>query len=141
MKTFTELNLSPNLMTAIEKMGFTEPSPIQVKALPILLGEPTDFIGLAGTGTGKTAAFSIPLLEKINPKAKQTQVLILSPTRELALQISGQIDLLGKFMGVRSLPVYGGTGYIDQIQGLRHGSSVVVGTPGRVKDHLSLIHI
>jgi ATP-dependent RNA helicase DeaD len=137
VKTFTELNLSTPLMNAIEKMGFTQPSPIQVMALPILLDEATDFIGLAGTGTGKTAAFSIPLLEKINPKAKVTQALILSPTRELALQISGQIDLLGKFMGVRALPVYGGTGYLDQIHGLKHGASVVVGTPGRVKDHLT----
>lgn len=137
MKTFEELNLSKPLMSAIEQMGFKEPSPIQEKALPILLGDSTDFIGLAGTGTGKTAAFSIPLLEKINPKLRATQVLILSPTRELALQISGQIDLLGKFMGIRSLPVYGGTGYINQIQGLKQGASVVVGTPGRVKDHLT----
>lgn len=137
MKTFTELNLSTPLMNAIEQMGFKEPSPIQTKALPILLAEATDFIGLAGTGTGKTAAFSIPLLQKINPKLKSTQALILSPTRELALQISGQIDLLGKFMGVKSLPVYGGTGYLDQIHGLRHGASIVVGTPGRVKDHLT----
>ena len=125
VKNFNELNLSSPLITAIEKMGFKEPSPIQVKALPILLGESTDFIGLAGTGTGKTAAFSIPLLERINPKLKVTQGLILSPTRELALQISGQIDLLGKFMGVKALPIYGGTGYINQIQGLRQGANLL----------------
>jgi len=137
VKTFNELNLSSPLISAIEQMGFKEPSPIQTKALPILLGGSTDFVGLAGTGTGKTAAFSIPLLERINPKAKTTQGLILSPTRELALQISGQIDLLGKFMGVRALPIYGGTGYINQIQGLRQGANIVVGTPGRIKDHLN----
>jgi ATP-dependent RNA helicase DeaD len=137
VKTFNELNLSSPLINAIEQMGFKEPSPIQTKALPILLGGSTDFVGLAGTGTGKTAAFSIPLLERINPKAKVTQGLILSPTRELALQISGQIDLLGKFMGVRALPIYGGTGYINQIQGLRQGANIVVGTPGRIKDHLN----
>lgn len=137
MKTFNELNLNAPIINAIEQMGFKEPSPIQTKALPILLGGPTDFVGLAGTGTGKTAAFSIPLLQRINPKLKVTQGLILSPTRELALQIAGQIDLLGKFMGVKALPIYGGTGYINQIQGLRHGANIVVGTPGRIKDHLN----
>lgn len=117
-------------------MGFTNPSPIQSKTLPILLNSEVDFIGLAGTGTGKTAAFSIPLLQKIKKEIKSPQGLILCPTRELALQISKQIDLLGQFLNIKSLPVYGGAGYMDQLHGLKRGATIVVGTPGRVKDHL-----
>src|SRR6476620_3965161 len=99
-------------------MGFIKPSSIQAQALPVLLGEPTDFIGLAATGTGKTAAFSLPLLEKIDSKKRKVQALILCPTRELALQVTGQIKLLGKHKGIDALPVYGGSGYRDQLDGL-----------------------
>jgi len=137
MKSFQELSLSPQLMRAITDLGFEKPSPIQEQAFPILLGEPTDFIGLAATGTGKTAAFSIPMLEKIDPKKKCVQSLILCPTRELALQVAGQIDLLGKHLGVRAVPIYGGASYQDQIRGLKSGACVVVGTPGRVVDHMT----
>lgn len=136
MTTFTESNLSPELLRALTELGFSTPSPIQAQALPILLGPATDFIGLAATGTGKTAAFAIPLLQRIQPDVKSVQALILCPTRELALQVSGQIDLLGKYLGIRSVPVYGGAGYGDQIRGLREGGQIVVGTPGRVIDHL-----
>lgn len=136
MQNFNELALSEPIMKAIEALGYTTPSPIQAEALPLLLGQNTDFLGLAATGTGKTAAFGIPLLERIEPKTRGVQALILCPTRELAIQVSGQIDLLGKFLGVKSLPIYGGTGYGDQIYGLKAGATIVVGTPGRVVDHL-----
>ncbi len=136
MKSFTELNLSPPLMASITEMGFENPTPIQAQALPILLNQATDFLGLAATGTGKTVAFGIPLLEKINPKFRAVQGLILCPTRELALQVSGQIDLLGKHMGVRALPIYGGAPYPEQIRGLKQGATIVVGTPGRIVDHM-----
>lgn len=137
MQSFQELNLSPELMRAITELGYTAPSPIQAQALPILLAESTDFMGLASTGTGKTAAFGIPMLERIDPKNYKVQALVLCPTRELAIQVSGQIDLLGKFLGIRSLPVYGGAGYGDQIKGLKRGVPIVVGTPGRVLDHVT----
>jgi len=136
MNTFQELSLNPPLMRAIEDLGYDTPTPIQAQTLPILLAGDTDFLGLAATGTGKTAAFSIPLLQRIDPKKSGVQALILCPTRELAIQVAGQIDLLGKHMGVRSLPIYGGTGYGDQIYGLKNGATIVVGTPGRVIDHI-----
>ncbi len=136
MKSFSELTLQASIQKAITEMGYETPSPIQAQALPLLLGEPTDFIGLAATGTGKTAAFSIPLLEQIDATKKHVQVLILCPTRELALQVAGQVNLLGKYKGIKALPVYGGSSYADQIHGLRSGANVVVGTPGRVVDHI-----
>ena len=139
LQNFNELNLSPLVMRAISDLGYEKPSPIQAETLPILLGEPTDFLGLAATGTGKTAAFGIPLLERIDPTARTVQALILCPTRELALQVAGQINLLGKYKGLRALPIYGGSDYATQIRGLRDGISIVVGTPGRVVDHLSRI--
>lgn len=137
MKSFADLELNPLLAKALVEMGFETPTPIQAQALPILLGEPTDFLGLAATGTGKTVAFGIPLLEKIEPFTRAVQGLILCPTRELALQVSGQIDLLGKHMGLRALPIYGGAPYPEQIRGLRQGATIVVGTPGRVVDHMN----
>ena len=136
ISNFSELSLSEPLQRALAELGFETPSPIQSGALPILLGESTDFIGLAATGTGKTAAYSIPMLEKLDPSAKTVQALIMCPTRELALQVTGQIDLLGKYLGIKALPVYGGTGYGDQLAGLRRGVQIVVGTPGRIVDHI-----
>ncbi|MDZ4676729.1 MAG: DEAD/DEAH box helicase [Oligoflexia bacterium] len=124
-------------MRAITEMGYETPSPIQAQALPILLGDATDFIGLAATGTGKTAAFGIPLLEKTDPAIRKLQGLILCPTRELALQVTGQINLLGKFKGVRAVAIYGGASYGEQLRGLKDGASIVVGTPGRLIDHIS----
>lgn len=117
-------------------MGFTKPSDIQAQALPILLGPKTDFIGLAATGTGKTAAFTLPLLEKIDPDKKATQAIILCPTRELCMQVTGQVNLIGKYMNIKALAIYGGAGYDEQLYGLRRSPAVVVGTPGRVIDHL-----
>ncbi|NJM10369.1 MAG: DEAD/DEAH box helicase [Bdellovibrionaceae bacterium] len=137
MDTFEELSLDPALKRAVSELGFTKPSPIQAQALPILLGPETDFIGLAATGTGKTAAFSLPLLERIDPTVKGVQAVILCPTRELCMQVSGQVNLLGKYKGIQALPIYGGAGYDEQLRGLRKGVSVVVGTPGRTIDHLN----
>ncbi|MGK5085755.1 DEAD/DEAH box helicase [Bdellovibrionota bacterium FG-1] len=136
LQSFNELGLSPLILRAVHELGYKTPSPIQAQALPILLGEPTDFLGLAATGTGKTAAFGIPLLEKIDLKKRAVQALILCPTRELALQVAGQINLLGKHKGVRALPIYGGSGYGEQLAGLKQGIPVVVGTPGRMVEHI-----
>jgi ATP-dependent RNA helicase DeaD len=138
MNTFQELELSPPLMKAVTEMGFETPTEVQAQALPILLsGEPTDFMGLAATGTGKTVAFGLPLLQGIDPTLRAVQGLILCPTRELALQVAGQIDLLGKYLKIKALPIYGGSPYPEQIRGLRSGAQIVVGTPGRIVDHMS----
>jgi ATP-dependent RNA helicase DeaD len=136
VQSFNELTLSPPLMRAITELGYDKPTPVQALALPMLLEGPTDFLGLAATGTGKTAAFAIPMLERIDPTKRVVQTLILCPTRELAVQVAGQIDLLGKYKNVKALPVYGGASYSDQIHGLKQGAKVVVGTPGRVIDHI-----
>lgn len=136
MNHFKDLNLSPELSQAIEELGYQTPTPIQAQTLPLLLGEPTDFLGLAATGTGKTAAFGIPLLERIDPSLRRVQAIVLCPTRELAIQVSEQLNLLGKFKRARALPIYGGAGYGDQIKGLKQGIPIVVATPGRLVDHL-----
>jgi len=137
VKSFEELKISAEISRAVKELGYTVPSPIQQQALPILLDSPTDFIGLAATGTGKTAAFGIPLLEQIDITKKSVQGLIMCPTRELALQVTGQINLLGKYKGIRALSIYGGSDYINQIQGLKKGAQIVVGTPGRLIDHMN----
>lgn len=134
--SFSELDISEPIINAITELGYEVPSPIQAETLPILLGEETDFIGLAATGTGKTAAFGIPMLEKIDPKRKRVQGLILCPTRELAIQVTKHIELIGKYKGIQAVTVYGGSSYRDQILGIKHGASVVVGTPGRIIDLL-----
>ncbi|MEK6556367.1 MAG: DEAD/DEAH box helicase [Bdellovibrionota bacterium] len=136
MDTFNELNLNPAILRAVKELGFEKPSPIQAQTLPILLGEPTDFIGLAATGTGKTAAFAIPLLERIQPELKRVQAIILCPTRELSLQVAGQVSILGKYLDIKALTIYGGSGYGEQLYGLKQGLPVVVGTPGRIIDHI-----
>ncbi len=134
---FQTFSLSAPIQKALEELGYTSPTPIQAETLPILLGAPTDFLGLAATGTGKTAAFAIPLLERIEPNTSGVEALILCPTRELAIQVSGQINLLGKYKKLKALPIYGGAGYGDQIYGLKNGAKIVVGTPGRVVDHMN----
>lgn len=137
MENFEQLTLAPEVRRAIRDLGYEKPSPIQAQALPILLGKSTDFIGLAATGTGKTATFTLPLLERLDPKKREVQALILCPTRELCVQVSQQVNLLGKYLGVRSLPIYGGAGYDEQFRGLKSGVAIVVGTPGRVIDHIN----
>lgn len=133
---FNELNLSKEVQKAIDDMGFEEASPIQSAAIPFLL-EGRDVIGQAQTGTGKTVAFGIPAIEKIDTKKNETQVLILCPTRELCLQVSEEITKLGKYKkGINIQPIYGGQSIERQIQGLKRGAHVVIGTPGRIIDHL-----
>ena len=134
--SFESFGLSAPLMDAMKDMGFSTPTPIQQQALPILLAGANDFIGLASTGTGKTAAFGIPLVENIDTTSKDTQALVLSPTRELALQVAEQLTLLGKKKGLRVVTIYGGSSYRTQIDGIRRGAHIVVATPGRLVDFL-----
>ncbi len=138
MNTFEQLNLSKNILKAVMDMGFTEPSEIQEKAIPMLLEGDKDFIGQAQTGTGKTAAFVIPLLERIDTSEKTVQALILAPTRELAHQVEKEIEKLGKYTDIRSTSIYGGTSYDKQIKALKQDRPhIVVGTPGRVIDMIN----
>lgn len=133
--SFDELGLSEPIRRAVSQEGWESPTPIQARAIPVLL-EGKDLIGQAQTGTGKTAAFALPLLERIDPAQPHTQALIMVPTRELAVQAAGQIYSLAKNTGLRVVPVYGGQPIDRQFRALRGGAQVVVGTPGRVLDHL-----
>ena len=133
---FEDLELDAKIMRAITDMGFEAASPIQGQAIPLEL-KGLDIIGQAQTGTGKTAAFGIPLLQKIDPKNKKPQAIILCPTRELAIQVSEEIRRLAKYMhGVKVLPIYGGQEIGRQIRSLKDGVQVIIGTPGRVMDHM-----
>lgn len=132
---FESLKLSPPVLKALRDMGFEEPSPIQSRTIPQLL-EGRDVIGQAQTGTGKTAAFGVPIVERIDVKSPDTQAIILTPTRELCLQVAGEIAKIGKYRAVKTLPVYGGQAIDRQVRALAHGVHVIVGTPGRVMDHL-----
>lgn len=135
-KRFAELGLSPEILRAVEKMGFEQASPIQSQAIPVLLGG-SDVVGQSQTGSGKTAAFAIPAIEAVDPASRDTQVLILCPTRELAVQVAEEVVKLASFKrGVRELPIYGGASYERQIRGLKDGAQIVIGTPGRLIDHL-----
>lgn len=133
---FEELQLDERILRAVTDMGFEEASPIQAKAIPVQL-EGLDIIGQAQTGTGKTAAFGIPMLQKIDSKNKKLQAIALCPTRELAIQVADEIRNLAKYMhGVKVLPIYGGQDIVRQIRGLKDGTQIIVGTPGRVMDHM-----
>lgn len=133
---FDELNLYPQVLRAIKEMGFEEATPIQSRAIPAVMSG-ADVIGQAQTGTGKTASFGIPVLHKVDVNSKKTQVLILSPTRELAIQVCEEIRKLAKYMhGIKVLPVYGGQDITRQIKALKGGAQIIIGTPGRVMDHL-----
>ena len=135
MKTFEELGVSEDIRKAIEELGFENPMPVQEEVIPYLLGNRNDVIALAQTGTGKTAAFGIPILQKIDPKSRDTQALVLSPTRELCLQIADDLRDFSKYMkGVNVVAVYGGTSIENQIHALRHGAQIIVATPGRLID-------
>lgn len=135
ISSFEELELSPEVLKAVSAMGFEKPTPIQEKTIPVLLSG-KDVIGQAQTGTGKTAAFGIPVVEKVDRSKPAVQALILAPTRELAIQAAEEMNKLGQFKRVHALPVYGGTPIDRQIKALNRGVHVVVGTPGRVLDHL-----
>lgn len=134
MQTFEEIGLRPEILKAVQELGFEQPTPIQQQAIPYLLSEETDLLAFAQTGTGKTAAFSLPLLESVDTELKQIQALILCPTRELCLQIARDIESFAKFMKLRTTAVYGGASIDKQIDSLRRGAHIVVGTPGRSLD-------
>ncbi len=133
--TFADLQIHPAVLQAVTEVGYESPSAIQAKTIPAILNG-SDVVGLAQTGTGKTAAFAIPILSKIDTTSKNTQALVLAPTRELALQVAEAFGRYGSHLNVNVLPIYGGSSYGPQLSGLRRGAQVVVGTPGRVIDHL-----
>ncbi|MBQ2838670.1 MAG: DEAD/DEAH box helicase [Muribaculaceae bacterium] len=148
MKTFEELGVSDELLLAISEMGFEMPMPVQAKVIPHLLKEDNDVVALAQTGTGKTAAFGLPMLQRIDASLREPQAVILSPTRELCLQIAGDLADFSKYLPeVEVLPVYGGSSIESQIRSLRKGVQVIVATPGRLLDlikrgvaHLENVH-
>ncbi len=138
MNTFQDLGLQDNLLQAINDMGFVKPSEVQDKAIPLLLAEDTDLVALAQTGTGKTAAFGFPMLQKINIDSRTTQGLILSPTRELCLQITNELKNYGKHCkGLNVVAIYGGASITDQAKQVKRGAQIIVATPGRMKDMIS----
>ena len=133
---FEEMGLSEEIQKAVRYMGFEEASPIQAKAIPAMISG-IDLIGQAQTGTGKTAAFGIPILEKVDPKLKKLQAIVLCPTRELAIQVADEIRNLSRYRhGIKVLPIYGGQDIVKQIRSLKSGTQIVIGTPGRVMDHM-----
>ncbi len=133
---FDELDLCPQIVRAVKEMGFEAATPIQARAIPVIM-EGRDVIGQAQTGTGKTAAFGIPLLQKIDPKNRKLQAIVLCPTRELAIQVADEIRRPCKFMhGIKVLPIYGGQDIGKQIRSLKGGIQLIIGTPGRVMDHM-----
>jgi ATP-dependent RNA helicase DeaD len=138
MTNFTDLGLNEALLRAVADMGFETPSEVQIKTIPILLSKETDLVSLAQTGTGKTAAFGFPLIQKIDAKSKTTQGLILSPTRELCLQITNELKLYSKYVpGLNVVAIYGGASITDQSRDINRGAQIIVATPGRMKDMIS----
>lgn len=135
MTTFDQLGVEPRLLKAIGELGFENPMPIQEMVIPHLLQKEGDVVGLAQTGTGKTAAFGLPLLQRINPDSDETQALVIAPTRELCLQIAGDLADFAKYLdNVKIIPVYGGSSIDSQIKAIRKGAQVIVATPGRLID-------
>ena len=135
MKTFEELGVNENIRRAIEELGFEHPMPVQEEVIPYLLGNKNDVIALAQTGTGKTAAFGLPLLQKVNAQDRATQAIVLSPTRELCVQIADDLKDFSKYIdGMHIVPVYGGADIRPQIRAIKHGTQVIVATPGRLVD-------
>jgi ATP-dependent RNA helicase DeaD len=138
MNTFQDLGLNEDLLHAITDLGFETPSDVQSKAIPILLESETDLVALAQTGTGKTAAFGFPMLHKIDIESRTTQGLILSPTRELCLQITNEMKLYGKYCkGLNVVAIYGGSSITDQARDVKKGAQIIVATPGRMKDMIN----
>ena len=134
-RTFQDLGVEPRLLQAIEEMGFVNPMPIQEMVIPHLLDKEGDVVGLAQTGTGKTAAFGLPVLQRIDPDKRVPQALIIAPTRELCLQIASDLADFSKYIpSLKILPVYGGSSIDIQIRTLRNGVQVIVATPGRLID-------
>ncbi|MGE4347397.1 MAG: DEAD/DEAH box helicase [Flavobacteriaceae bacterium] len=138
MNKFQELGLQESLLQAIGDLGFTQPSEVQEKAIPILLEKDTDIVALAQTGTGKTAAFGFPLIQKINTNSRTTQALVLSPTRELCLQITNELKAYSKYeKNVNVVAVYGGASITDQARDVKRGAQIIVATPGRMQDMIN----
>ncbi|HLG11462.1 MAG TPA: DEAD/DEAH box helicase [Dehalococcoidia bacterium] len=133
--SFRELGLKPEILKAIDALGFEQTTPIQALTIPLLISG-VDVIAQAQTGTGKTAAFAIPIMERVDPARRTVQALVLTPTRELALQVAEASYAVGRYRGVNVLPIYGGQDIQHQLRGLRAGAQLVVGTPGRVLDHI-----
>jgi ATP-dependent RNA helicase DeaD len=133
--TFADLGLSPLLLESVTAVGFKKPTPIQEQTIPVLLNG-QDVIAQAQTGSGKTAAFGLPIIESIDPSDRHVQALVLCPTRELAIQVSEALTLYGRHKRIETLPIYGGQPYERQFRGLQRGVHIVVGTPGRVMDHM-----
>jgi ATP-dependent RNA helicase DeaD len=136
MVEFKKLGLSDKTLAALAKKGFEKPSPIQALTIPALLNGEKDVIGQAQTGTGKTAAFSLPILEQMDESKRGVKAIVLAPTRELAIQVAEEINSLKGDRRLHVLPVYGGQAMDQQIRALRRGVDIVVGTPGRVQDHI-----
>lgn len=135
MKTFTDLGMTRDLLQALDALGFTEPTPVQRQVIPVVLEKEADLVALAQTGTGKTAAFGLPLIQRINVKNRKTQGLILCPTRELCVQVARDLQNFARYVsGLQVLPIYGGTSIYDQIKILRKGVQIIVATPGRLND-------
>ena len=135
MKTFEELGVSEEILKAIKEMGYENPMPVQEEVIPYLLGNGNDVVALAQTGTGKTAAFGLPLIQKIDVRNRVPQALILCPTRELCLQIAGDLTDYSKYIeDLKVLPVYGGSSIESQIRSLKKGVHIIVATPGRLID-------
>src|SRR5690349_10059661 len=133
--SFADLQIHPSVLQAVTEVGYETPSAIQAETIPAMLAG-SDVVGLAQTGTGKTAAFAIPILSKIDTSSRATQALVLAPTRELALQVAEAFGKYSAHLNLNVLPIYGGSSYGPQLAGLKRGAQVVVGTPGRVIDHL-----
>lgn len=135
MTTFTDIGLNDELLQALAALGFTEPTPVQIKVIPLMLEQEIDIVSLAQTGTGKTAAFGLPLIQLTDPKDKRTQGLILCPTRELCMQVSRDLESFSRFTrGIKVLAIYGGASIEQQMRELRKGVQIIVATPGRLRD-------
>ncbi|MFQ5585172.1 MAG: DEAD/DEAH box helicase, partial [Calditrichia bacterium] len=135
-QSFKDFGLSPKVLEAINKKGFEEPTAIQAMTIPVMLRDDTNIIAQAQTGTGKTAAFGVPLIEMIDTDARTVQAIILVPTRELAIQVAEEINSLRGDRRIIIVPIYGGQSIDEQFRRLKKGVHIVVGTPGRVIDHL-----
>jgi len=137
MNAFADLGINENILQGLAAMGFKDPTPVQAQVIPMMLEKQIDLISLAQTGTGKTAAFGVPLIQKTNPQNRKTQGLVLCPTRELCVQVSRDLEAFAQHVpGIKVLAVYGGANILPQINALRRGVQVIVATPGRLNDLL-----
>ena len=136
-QNFLDLGLEDVIVQAVDHLGFEKPSPVQEKCIPIVLNEDTDLVALAQTGTGKTASFGLPLIQKIDNDNRNTQALVLAPTRELCIQIASDLNNYARFKKTNVVAVYGGASIMDQARNLKRGAQVIVATPGRLQDMIN----